>query len=345
MAEKSLLDLLDELTPEVRRAFLKAIENVRSDFQERAFTEAFERRDVEGALRAIGLGAEYFAPLERALNAAFLRGGEWLLDEMRRPAKRAGIEAVGRFDMRNPRAEQLVRQLSADLIVEIAEGQRESIRIALEEGMREGVSANRSKLDIIGRSPARGLPRQGGIVGLTSQQAGYVQNMRSDLLSGDPSLMEGYFDRKRRDRRFDAVVRRAIAAGKPVSRADAERIAARYADRLLQLRGETIARTELLTTLHAAQDEGLEQMIGRGVIERDAVMLTWDASEDKSTRSSHRAMDGQTRQKGQPFTSGNGYSLMRPGDRSMGAPASETINCRCRLEVDVDFLSGLNFGD
>jgi hypothetical protein len=215
----------------------------------------------------------------------------------------------------------------------------------LREGMQEGVSANRAKLDIIGRSPARGLPRQGGIVGLTSQQAGYVQNMRADLLSGDPARMEGYFDRKRRDRRFDATVRKAIASGKPVSKADVDRIAGRYADRLLQLRGETIARTELLTSLHAAQDEGLEQMIERGVIGRDAVTLTWDAAGDKDTRDSHRVMDGQKRQKGQPFTTGNGHLLMRPGDRSMGAPAKETINCRCRLEVDIDFLAGLNPGD
>lgn len=345
MARKTILDLLDELAPDVQKAFLLAIENIRTDFQERAFTEAFERGDVEAALQAIGLGAEYFAPLDTVMQAAFLRGGERLYDDLRAPARKAGIEAIGRFDLRNPRAERQVRRFSSDLIVEIVEDQRESVRTVLQRNMREGVSASRAKLDIIGRSAARGLPRQGGIVGLTSQQAGYVQNMRADLLSGDPARMEAYFDRKRRDRRFDATARKAIAAGKPVSRADVDRIAGRYADRLLQLRGETIARTELLTSLHAAQDEGIEQMIERGVIGRDAVTLTWDAAGDRDTRDSHRAMDGQKRQKGQPFTSGNGHMLMRPGDRSMGAPASETINCRCRLEVDIDFLAGLNPGD
>ncbi|WP_230079793.1 hypothetical protein, partial [Alteripontixanthobacter maritimus] len=37
-----------------------------------------------------------------------------------------------------------------------------------------------------------------------------------------------YFTRKLRDKRFDGIVRKAIATGKPLSVADVERIAGRY---------------------------------------------------------------------------------------------------------------------
>ncbi len=53
----------------------------------------------------------------------------------------------------------------------------------------------------------------------------------------------------------------------------------------------------------------------------------WDAAGDKDTRDSHSAMDGQKRGLDEPFTTGDGWQLMHPGDGSLGAPAEEVINC------------------
>lgn len=354
MARKTILDLLDELAPDVQKAFLQAIENIRTDFQEHAFTEAFDRGDVEAALQAIGLGAEYFAPLDTVMQAAFLRGGEHLFDDLRAPARKAGIEAIGRFDLRNPRAERLVRRFSSDLIVEIHADQRESARIVLERNMREGVSAARTKQDLIGRRPARGMDRQGGIIGLTSRDAGHVQSVR-EILS-DPERIREYFIKDRKtgkwkprygltDRRFDPDIKRAIRDGKAIPSAKVNRVAHLYADRMLQERAESIARTELLGSLHAAQDEGLSQLVERGTITNEQITEIWDAANDSATRSSHRAMDRQKRKRGEPFRTGDGYLMRYPGDRSMGAPAKEIIRCRCRLEVSIDWLAGLNPGD
>jgi hypothetical protein len=43
----------------------------------------------------------------------------------------------------------------------------------------------------------------------------------------------------------------------------------------------------------------------------------------------HQFMDGQTVRLGQPFVTLEGYRLLFPGDRSLGAPASHVVNCRC----------------
>jgi len=56
---KSLLDLLDELEPSVRKAFDQALANIRSDVQIAALEAAIRAGNVGAALAAIGLEASY----------------------------------------------------------------------------------------------------------------------------------------------------------------------------------------------------------------------------------------------------------------------------------------------
>ena len=207
-------------------------------------------------------------------------------------------------------------------------------------GLEAGAGPLRTALDIGGRM-VNGK-RQGGLVGLHSTQAEYVQNMRGELT--DPDRMANYFTRTRRDKRFDGIVRRAIADGKPVGQADIDRMAARYSDRLLALRGETIARTETLKALNAGRQEALDQLIENpnNDVRAEDVVRAWDSTgEDGRTRQSHLDADKQDPvPQGVPFIVG-GYSMMYPGDSSMGAPPSETINCRCYVDVRIDFFARL----
>ena len=53
-----------------------------------------------------------------------------------------------------------------------------------------------------------------------------------------------------------------------------------------------------------------------------------NAGDPPRTRGSHHPMNGQLRRHGVAFRSGDGYELLHPGDPN--APASETVNCRCR---------------
>lgn len=73
----------------------------------------------------------------------------------------------------------------------------------------------------------------------------------------------------------------------------------------------------------------------RDMQEAGAERHTWLSARDARVRSgqrggaNHRAMDGQTVPIGTPFVTPRGYRLLFPGDRSLGAPPDEVINCRC----------------
>lgn len=206
--------------------------------------------------------------------------------------------------------------------------------------MAEGRNPRATALDITGRINRATGRREGGILGLSSPQVDAVIRARAELLSGDPALMRNYLSRGRRDARFDRLVMKAIREGRPVSKADVDRIVGRYKDRLLALRGEMIARTETMTSLNAAREEGIRQLIDSGKVQRSQVRKIWRATGDARTRDSHAALNGAEAGIDEAFVSPlTGARLMFPMDASQGAPASEIIGCRCTYELKIDYLA------
>lgn len=286
--------------------------------------------DVDAISAAAGITPPVMSATTEAVRAVYVAGAA-----LESPAARIT------FDIRNPRAEAWIRDNSSRLVTDIIDQQRDAIQIVLERGLSRGAHPRTTALDIAGRINRQTGRRTGGIVGLNSQQAQYVTNMRAQLASGDPSDMADYFSRVRRDRRFDGVVRRAIAEGRPVSDADINRIAARYSDRLLQLRAETIARTETINALNAARDEAWAQAIEAGDVQPQNVYKIWRASGSRNPRHDHQMMEGQTVRYVEPFTTPGGVQLMHPGDTSLGAGARDVANCGCFMEVSVDNFAEL----
>lgn len=213
------------------------------------------------------------------------------------------------------------------------------MREAIATGLREGRGPYRTALDISGRVNRATGRREGGIVGLTARQAGHVAAARAQL--ADPDQLRGYLTRKLRDKRYDPTVRRALREGRGLTRAEIDRISGRYADRMLKHRADMIARTETLTAMSAGRNEGVAQLIEAGKLDPDGVMLVWRATGDRKTRHSHMAMNRQSVPFGGAFTTPEGYRMRFPGDTSLGAPASETIQCRCYLEIKIDRYRGL----
>lgn len=248
---------------------------------------------------------------------------------------------VARFEGRNPRAENWLKKQSSDLITKVTEKTKDAVRSVLRDGMEAGRGPRGVALDIVGSFDRKEGRRVGGLIGLTERDKVYADRALEELTSGNRASLSNYLNRKARDRRFDPIVERAIRDGEPIDRAKALKMQQRYKDRLLFNRGETIARTELLQSLHQSQDEALQQMLDRGVLQPDQITRVWDAANDSDTRESHLAMDGQERRKGEPFTTGDGYLMMYPGDSSLGAPGGEIINCRCRIRPKIDVIKGL----
>lgn len=94
-----------------------------------------------------------------------------------------------------------------------------------------------------------------------------------------------------------------------------------YLEPIYERRAQTVARTEVVSASSlgsqmAAKATGLP------------IKKSYLATPGTRTRETHLAADGQTVEIDQPYVVG-GSKLMFPGDPSLGAPAEETINCRC----------------
>ena len=336
---RQLEELLESLQPEIRSAFLAAIQDIRNNVDLQRLYDRIAAGDIIGAMEAINLDGASFNAWADSLENTYMRSGIAALRTLPRLPDEDANRVVVRFDGRNVRAEQWLKQRSSYAITSVLADQREAIRSALTAGMERGENPRMVALDIVGRYNSTSKKREGGIIGLTSQQERFVRNYQAELMSADPEVLSGALARARRDKRFDSVVKRAMEKGEPIPRETAARMVQRYKDSLLQLRGETIARTEALTSLNAAQAEAMNQAIEAGKIKSEQAFFIWRSASDARVRDTHAAMEGQKRRHGLEFESPSGARLRYPGDPL--APAGEIINCRCILEPAIDFLAGV----
>lgn len=336
MAANRFDGLVAEWEPRLRKAFLDGVYRLRDRAQVEQITRMLERGDFEAAIRAVHLDPASFREFERSIVSAYQAGGDYVTDRLpSAPAGRLGVE-IGLFS-RNPVAENIIRETAATLVRDIVSDQRVGLRNFLVAGLEEGNNPRTTALDLVGRiSPTTGR-REGGIIGLTSSQEGWVRNYEAELR--DHARLKDALTRALRDKRFDPSISRAIRNGEPIPPTTINSMVRSYRNRALRYRAEAIARTETIRALNTAQGDAIQQAIESGKISADQVTFIWRATHDKRTRDTHRGMDGQTIRHGELFQSPSGARLQYPGDPA--APAAEVINCRCWMETRVDFLKGI----
>ncbi len=322
-----LAQLLKQYDKEIEAAFLKAVRDKAASINLTDLADAIEARDIERALKITGLTRADLFPFDAAINNAYVAGGQTI------PAAAPAYAVAFGFDGRATRAAEWARTHVGGLVTEIVDDQLDLLRDTIARQIEAGVAPRKVALDIAGRVGPGG--RQGGFIGLSRPQAVYLANARREL----ETLDANYFSRTLRDKRFDGLVRKAISADKAISVADIDRIAGRYSDRMLKHRADTIARTESITALRAGRREGMQQAIEAGAVRSDRVKRTWDSSGDARVRADHRAMDGrEVDGMDAPYVLPDGSRMMYPGDSSIGAPASQTVACRCYEAIEVDWL-------
>lgn len=333
--------LLTKYDRDIAAAFLRAMNDLRAGADLARIVQAISNNDLAGAIAALHLDPAALQPLIDTIGSAYRDGGTSTVNALPTLRAASGAQFVIRFSVGNPRAEAWLKDHSSQLVTRIIEDQRVSLRQALVEGMQAGANPRTTALDIIGRiNPATGA-REGGIIGLTEQQAGYVRSAQTELASGDPALLRNYLTRALRDKRYDPVVLRAINDGDIIPVETIQKASGNYASRMLKLRGDTVARTESLTSLHAAQEEAFSQAIDSGAVTASQVRNTWRSASDDRVRHTHAVLNGETVGQGQAFTSPSGARMKFPGDTSLGAGPAEIINCRCTLQKRIDFLANL----
>lgn len=239
-----------------------------------------------------------------------------------------------------------MKEIAGKQITRIVEDTRTAAREVIARGYKNGDGPMTIALDLAGRINRVSGRREGGVLGMTSAQAEAASNYYDRLVSGDSSMMRAALDMKLRDRRFDSVVEKAIDEGTGVLAEDALRMYEKYVDKAVELRGETVSRTETGQAVMAANHEAVEQGLEKTGYTPDAVTRIWRTASDNKVRDSHAEMDGQeVSGLDTPFTSGNGAQMMHPLDDSMGASADDIINCRCDVEVNVDFAHGVDLSE
>jgi hypothetical protein len=331
--------LLEQFEPILRIAFLEAIKDITDQAEILKIAEALERRDIDAALRAVHLDPAAFRALDQAIAQVFTTAGSATAAALPTIVGADGLKVIFRFDARNYRAESWLAEYSSREITRIVEDQRDAIRAALTSGLERGTNPRTTALDIVGRINQGSKRREGGIIGLTSTQERYVDSARAELLSGDSTLLRNYLTRGRRNERFDGYVMRAIESGEPIDADVVARAIGKYSDSLLELRGETIARTETMASLNQARKEAMQQAIDGGAVRVDLVTKVWRSAGDSRVRDSHREMNGQTVKLNEKFVSPSGAVLDFPGDPQ--APVAEIANCRCTYETRVDYLADI----
>ncbi|MBK3745292.1 head morphogenesis protein [Paraburkholderia aspalathi] len=335
--------LIADFEPILRASFLASIADIKSNVQLRLVVERLERNDIAGAIEALHIDATAFRPLDKAILAAFEGGGIAAVSRLPQLRDPSGNVLVVRFDVRHLDAERWLTQHSSNLITAITTDIKEAARIALTAGMEAGRNPRSTALDVVGRINRATGRREGGILGLTSTQTGYVENARLELLSGDPASLRNYLTRNRRDRRFDRAVTAAIRGEKPLPADTVTRMLGQYENSLLKLRGDTIARTETISALNASNQEAFRQGLEKTEYTAQDVTRVWKTASDERVRHDHRAMSNvEVVGLDTPFTLPDGSQMLYPGDTSLGASASQTINCRCTQFLRLDFLKNID---
>jgi len=303
------------MDPKIAKAFISAIEAIRTRVPAETIARMIERRDftsLEAAFAGHFTSTEW-QPYGKAIEQAVLAG-------VKATSSTQGVINGAQADFEiavglNPRLEQFALTMTSTRIREIDQTTRDTIRQVLQRGLTAG-------------DDPFAIARQiRGSIGLTRRQEAAVSNYERMLRALDPEALE----RKLRDRRSDASVGRAIANDKALTDAQIRSLVDRYRDRYVKYRANVIARTESIRAVQGAQWELFQDMINKGQIDARQVRRTWINTNDGHVRNSHVQIP-QINPRGvgqaEAFTSPLG-PILYPGDPS--ALAANTIQCRCAV--------------
>lgn len=332
--------LLEHYAPGVAAAFRASIADIAKRADVRRMVAALKAGDVTAAVEAMHIDEAAFTDFEEAFREVFIRAGNDTADAIPPFADDAGNGTRIRFSGRHPLAERFLSDHSGQLITDITTDTRQAVRETMTTALAKGKNPTTIVADTVGRVNRVSGRREGGVLGLTTQQARAVDNAADDLATG---RLDAYLGRKLRDKRYDKSISAALRAGKPVPETVATRALSSYRSRLLAFRAKTIGRTEVMTALNKGRDQAYEQAIADGKLKAENITKKWRDAHDRKVRESHAILGSQPAIAfNEVFVSRTSGAMMRfPMDSSLGAPAAEIIDCRCTCEYRVDFFAGV----
>lgn len=324
--------------PEVRDAFISAMQDIVDNASIEEMIKAIEANDVDRLVQASGFNAVVLNKVVDKIEEVYERSGNRLVEGW--PKLRNGLGLVTPvFNIRNIAVENELRNYSSQFITQLTDEMRESVQLTLSDGMARGLNPRATALNIVGRMDITTHKRVGGTIGLAANQTQWVNNARRYLENLDPK----YLELRLRDKRFDSVVKKAIAEGKKLNKETISRLITAYEAKALKYRADAIARTETMQAINRAERAAIAQNIEEGLITADMVTKWWSDTGDERTRISHINLGNRYKKENaigfdEPFETMNGSKLLYPGDTSLGADLHEIIHCRCKCQYYIEFV-------
>lgn len=313
LSEGPIQDVASRMEPRLRAAFLRAVRALRDSVTEDALAEALESGDVNQAMALLALDDRFVA----ALNGKGLPDGVESLRGALQASFAAGANAAASmlpsavglnlsFDMKSAQAQAFLERYTFPLIRQLADNTKEGIRTVVLDAFKGGghpyVQARKIKT----------------FIGLTDNQSQAVLNYRAALSSS--STLGRSLDRRLRDGRFDSTVERAIRNGAGLSADQVDKMVARYQERFVQYRAQTIARSESLRASNKGQREVWREAKQRGLLPKDQ-QREWEVSGDERTCEICLPLDGVVVGLDEEFAPG----ILDPGDPH--------ADCRCTAKL------------
>lgn len=328
-----------QFEPIVRDAFLAVAKVLTDGVDFQKLIDAIKRNSVNDVLKAINVRQGSFAFIDEAISQAFIGSGVATMSALPIIRDADGFKLNFQFNVRNIRAERRLRDHVRNLIQDFTKEAEAAVRIALAEGLALGRNPQQVARQIAGVFDPKLGKRVGGVLPLNRNQSQWVANASKELSSGEASALRNYLTRTARDKRFDRTIIKAINGEIELTQDQIDKITTRYADRLLGVRADTIGRTEVHEALNKGRLASYDQISDETGTDPDKAVKVWKATSDNRTRHDHAEMqNAEVIGIDTPFIVG-GEKMLHPGDSSLGATASNLINCRCSFFVRLNFFS------
>ncbi len=324
---QATLDLADAQVPDLTDTLESTLMGLGDDVDDGDLTDAVQSHDINAALDAIAWEDFTSTVLEAArevladvIPAAGDVAARALYQQLRaqltllpppppRAPKVTGLSSpepvgrfVARFDLVNPQSLAWIDGSAGELVREITEDTRSTIRMLMRRAFQDGVT------------PAETARLLRATIGLTDRGANAVYNYRAWLAGKgtDPlaGLSQTDIERLLRGGMRRNQIPRLQRTGLSADRID--QLVDGYRRRLIRERAETIARTELLGAANQGTWLLWSQAVDQGLLPKLARKV-WIDTGDGRTCDGCRAAAGQVVPWDQPFSTMYGPVMMPPG--------------------------------
>lgn len=337
--------LIEEMSPEVHRAFMASVTDLQSQVDWPALLDALEHMDTPAAIAALHIDPAAWAVYSAKVSEVYAKAAASTIAQI----QAQGIGGIGvRFRMTDPSAQEWIRENVANRVVGFSNEQVQVARTVIEAGYAQGQGPRNIAVDLVGRATG-GTARDGGVLGLDGPRAARLRAVTEGMRTaeGVRDLVIEHADGtvSVRYKVNEATAKRILKAHKAGTAVpDAERAISerQYRNALLKDRADTVAATETANAVMGGRMEQWRQLVDSGVVDPANVIKTWQHRRGASLyhRPDHLAKSGKSvRGLFTPFVFPDGAQLLHSHDPKGGA--KHNIRCGCDTTFRVDHTAGL----